>query len=77
MKLTYRLAGGPLLQQIRANRDVMIPIAMKIRVVSKNPIVVDQFKWNWEDGGDGGGGDGKKRRRSTVIVVVMVDFDFF
>ena len=35
-----RLAEGPLLQQIRAQRDAMIPIATKIKVVSKNPIVV-------------------------------------
>lgn len=48
-KEAYRLAEGPLLQQIRAQRQAMIPIARKLRVVRINPIACDwscNFKLN-------------------------------
>lgn len=35
---TYRFVEGPLLKQILTQRQVMIPITMKIRVVTINPI---------------------------------------
>ena len=36
----YKFAEGPLLQQILAQKDAMIPVTMKIRVVTKNPISI-------------------------------------
>lgn len=36
----YKLADGPLLQQILVQSDAIIPITTKIRVVTKNPISI-------------------------------------
>ena len=36
----YKLVEGPLLQQILVQRDAMIPITTKIRVVTKNPMSI-------------------------------------
>lgn len=44
MKHIYRLAEGPLLQQILAQREAINPIATKIKVVRINPIASNRSK---------------------------------
>lgn len=41
----YKLVEGPLLQQILVHRDAMIPITMKIRVVTRKPMSISLRCW--------------------------------